>query len=99
MQLSYRSKPTESQRILLLAKFISKLLNIYLEFDRNYLFCSRRVVFCVMARPRIESRVGEQIGDTELARNKRPIPFKSFESSNEIGEDLSIRVDEPIELI
>jgi hypothetical protein len=52
-----------------------------------------------MARARIRPGVRQPFGRSDLGSNEPPVLFQPLESANKIGQDISIRIDEPVQLI
>src|SRR5215813_4486218 len=84
---------------ILSGKLITEPLNIYFELRCNDISCSRSVILSVMTRPRVGSLVRQRVLETELLCHKGPVFVESLKFSDEIGQEMAVRIDEPIQLI
>src|SRR5437773_10953675 len=84
---------------ILSGELIAKTLDIHFELVCDHLSSPRIVILSVVSRPRIGSSMRQFLSDPEPLRDKRPVLVESFEFSNEIGEDIPVRIDKPIQLI
>src|SRR4029453_16312009 len=93
----YRSQ-VRTIAFILSGELITKPLDVHFELVCDYVFCSGGVIFCVVPRPRIGSSVRQLLGYAEPLGNKRPVLVEAFEFPDEIGEHISVGIDEPIQL-
>src|SRR5438128_45319 len=80
-------------------KLITEALNIHFELHCNDISCPRGVVFSVMACPGILASVRQFLLQAELLPDKSPILVESLEFSDKIGQQISVWINEPIQLI
>src|SRR5206468_7032651 len=78
---------------------ITEALNIYFELRCNDISCARSVILSVMTVPEVCAPVRQLLLEPELLRHKRPIFIEPFKFSDKIGQQISVRIDEPIQLI
>src|SRR5438034_8961763 len=80
-------------------KLITEPLNIHFELRCNHISCSRSVILSVMTRPGVFASVRQLLLQTELLRHKSPVLIESLKFSDEVGQHVSVGIDEPIQLI
>src|SRR6476660_1685853 len=80
-------------------ELITESLNIYFELRCNDISCARSVILRVMPLPGVFASVRQLFLHTKFLRHKSPILVEPLESSDEIGQQIAVRIDEPIELV
>ena len=80
-------------------KFIAEPFDVDPKLVRDYFTRSCVVIFAVGSLPRIGSPVGQRLVDPEFLRNKIPILLEPFKFTDKIGENISVMIDKPIELV
>jgi hypothetical protein len=80
-------------------KFIAEPFDVDPKLVRDHFARSCVVIFAVGSLPRIGSPVGQRLVDPEFLRNKIPILLEPFKFTDKIGENISVMIDKPIELV
>jgi len=80
-------------------KFIAEPFDVDPKLVRDHFTRSCVVIFAVESLPRIGSPVGQRLVDPEFLRNKIPILLEPFKFTDKIGENISVMIDKPIELV
>ena len=80
-------------------KFIAEPFDVDPKLVRDHFTRSCIVIFAVGSLPWIGSPVGQRLADPEFLRNKIPILLEPFKFTDKIGENISVMIDKPIELV
>src|SRR5205823_14713792 len=84
---------------ILSGELIAKMFYIDFELVPDDISASRCVIFSVMPRSWIGSLMLQFFAHTQLFRHKSPVFVQAFEFPDKIGKHVSIRIDEPIQLV
>src|SRR5262245_3237714 len=80
-------------------ELITEPLNIHFELSCNDISRSRRIVLSVMTAPRVGASVRQLLLQTKLPCYKSPILIEPLEFPDEIRQEISVRIDKPIQLV
>src|SRR5262249_54619993 len=72
---------------------------IHFELCCNDISCARSVILSVMTRSGVFASMRQFLLHAEFLRHKSPILIESLEFSDEIGQQISVCIDKPVELV
>ena len=85
--------------LILFAEFIAESFDVDPKLVRDHFTRPCVVIFGVMSLPRIGSPVGQCFNDPKFLRDKSPILVEALKFTDEIGKNISVMIDKPIELV
>ena len=95
-----RSGPEHPFFVFILSgELVAKLFDIQFEPRCDHVSCSGSVILRVVSRSRIVSYMWQLLGNAELLRHKSPVLFQPLEAADEISDQISVRINKPIQLI